>query len=278
MDAYLHSSGTWGCILPQFSCFDVRSPTSPQPMRWQVDEWPDHRLNTGWNERNGTAFNDRFIAARNNLSNGPDEIWFLEPMSASPRWIKPIAWQDRFSSIIDLAFVDDYLVVLEFDGTVSIFDIGDGLLPVTIGSNYVEQGTDLVGGHEIALAVSWQVGPGPGYSVIAIDLQNPASPTQHDLTQDLQWDQVHQLHLIGRTAIVLVDTGGKTRLMEIDLSVPSSPRIIGSRPHLGRIMAATDRFIAVTSTGSSQLTFHKRNPRRQSRNQNIAVGASDGVE
>lgn len=220
-------------------------------MRWPVDDWPNHI--TSGPATAGTAFSDRFIAARHRGSS--NEIWFLEPMSPSPRWIKPPGLRGRYFSIQDLAFVADNLAVLEWrpgNNSISIIDIGDGSLPFELGSTWIPFGDSLVGGREMALAFDW-LG-----KVVAIDLQNPAVPVVHDLTWQLRWDRIHQLRMVGRTAVGVVQKNQEKMLVEVDFSIPSSPRVIASQPHLGDILAATERFVITTSSGASQLTVHEK--------------------
>ena len=241
LDLYLHPDG-WALTVPWFGVYDLRHPAHPEPIEWDIGPTPSVDIDDGdpWK---GVAVRDDLIAA----SHLHGAIWLLdlseEPL---PPWTTP-SWPGLPSWVDDLAFVDDYLVVLGRLGEIVVYDVTDLQAPTVVGS----------GGHD-ELTPGWSLYGGAGRAlalrrlntffidypldVVAIDLTDPTNPVSYDVTGDVAWYAVYSVRLMGTKGVIVAypwafgDT--QSKLYEIDLSDPANPTIVTTRDSFfGGVMA-----------------------------------------
>lgn len=237
-DVYLHPSKTWACLTPVFDCFDLRDPSNPQPFRWQTSEWPAHLLSYGQSDRRGTAFSSRLVAARHFESQLARDVWLLDVSTAGRKeWMKPAAMSNRFLRVEDLAFMGDYLVVVDLYEEFAVFDVTDPKSPIEVASIDIDVlGRDfhspriIAGDHVVIVyedAYDWEP------EELVVDLRDPSQPVIREIPAAFNWWNYYDITLSGDHAIATVpryiDGLHKLFLEEIDFSDPAAPRLVAQR-------------------------------------------------
>ena len=239
----LHPSGEWACTSRYFNCFDLRDPTTPKPYRWIIDQWP---CTPGSGDCSDTTFSrDRAALSRYGT------IWLADISENSPtEWVSPEEWNGGFQNISSLSFAGDLLLVLEYDKTITAWDLTDPAHPIEVGRGTL--GTDhnqvsgwkLYGHQDGALA-----GARVGYDLhlAAISTTDLPDLGSVDVSDRFDRDIVTDVQFAGDRGVALTrewDSQANEWIQHLDVIRVVAPLAL----YPGPSVEVTTRTIAVTSS------------------------------
>jgi hypothetical protein len=207
VDLMLDLEGDWACIVPYFECFDLSDPTRPAPQQWGIEDWPCDDSHYNCRPSRDFALSRKTMAVIEDAR----EIWLLELDENRPsRWIRPQGWADRFGDIASVAFADHVLLVLEYDKTLTAWDLQDPEQPVQVGSGTLDSVRFSVEGWRLRPHQRGVIafgGNSQGWQELAgISTLNLPQLPSAELTHELDWDPVEELEFVGDRGVALMRT------------------------------------------------------------------------